>query len=96
MSLFERLGGEAAISAVIDRFYVLMLDDGRVSHFYKSADLAKLKCRMKEFITLVTGGPNNYKGTDMETAHCKLNITQKDFDATWENLEKVLKEFNVD
>ena len=72
-----------------------MLQDQRVSHFYDSADMGKLRCRQKEFITLVTGGPNSYKGTDMKTAHCKLHITLHDYDATWENLEKSLKHFSV-
>jgi hemoglobin len=60
MSLYERLGGEGAISAVVDYFYELMLKDQRVSHFYETVDIGKLKCRQKEFITLVTGGPNHY------------------------------------
>ncbi len=60
MSLYERLGSEAAISAVVDHFYTLMLADDRVSHFYKAVDLAKLRCRQKQFITMVTGGPHNY------------------------------------
>lgn len=86
MSLFERLGGESAISAVVDKFYEYMLQDQRVSHFYEHVDLGKLRCRQKDFITLVTGGPNHYEGTDMKTAHCKLSISGQDFDVTWENL----------
>lgn len=66
-----------------------------MSHFYEGIDLAKLRCRQKEFIALVTGGPNNYEGADMKTAHCKLVISEKDFDVTWENLERALKCFQV-
>lgn len=44
---------------------------------------------------MVTGGPANYLGSDMKTAHCKLAISHKDFDATWENLESALKHFEV-
>jgi hemoglobin len=96
MSLFERLGGEEAVSAVVEQFYELMLKDQRVSHFYEAADMGKLKCRQKDFITLVTGGPNHYEGTDMKTAHCKMSISSKDFDVTWENLENSLKHFSVE
>jgi hemoglobin len=59
-SLYQKLGGEAAINAVVDRFYEAMINDPRVSHYYKSIDLSKLRCRQKQFITLVTGGPSNY------------------------------------
>ena len=96
MTLYERLGGEGAVSPVVDYFYELMLKDQRVNHFYETVDLPKLKCRQKEFITLVTGGPNHYEGTDMKTAHCKLNISMQDFDVTWENLEDSLKHFSVE
>lgn len=95
MTLYEKLGGEAAISAVVDRFYELMLKDQRVNHYYKTVDLGKLTCRQKQFITLVTGGPNIYEGTDMKTSHCKLNISTADFDVTWENLDKALLHFKV-
>lgn len=47
MTLYERLGGEAAIGAVVEKFYELMLDDERVKHFYEAVDLGKLKCRQK-------------------------------------------------
>lgn len=95
MTLFERLGGEGAISAVVDKFYELMLDDERVSRFYQGINVGLLRCRQKQFITLVTGGPNHYEGTDMKTAHCKMKICEEDFDITWENLEKAMKHFNV-
>jgi len=48
-----------------------MLKDNRVAHYYTQADLNKLRIRQKQFITLVTGGPNNYEGNDMKVAHCK-------------------------
>lgn len=95
-SLYEKLGGEAAINAVVDKFYEFMLADPKVNHFYKTTDMSKLRCRQKQFITLVTGGPHNYEGTDMHTAHCKLNISRNDFDMTWRHLEAALMHFNVE
>jgi len=56
----------------------------------------KLRTRQKEFIAMVTGGPANYKGTDMKTAHCKFNISNQDFDVTWGHLLKAFECFKVD
>lgn len=95
-TLFEKLGGEAAVSAVVDKFYEFMLADPQVSHFFASTDMNKQRCRQKQFITMVTGGPHNYEGTDMHTAHCKFNIQKKDFDVTWKHLEEALLHFSVD
>jgi truncated hemoglobin YjbI len=44
---------------------------------------------------MVTGGPNNYYGKDMKTAHCPYKIDHLEFDATWENLQKALTYFSV-
>lgn len=47
------------------------------------------------FITMVTGGPNNYTGMDMKAAHAKFAIGKVHFDATWENLSKSLADHSV-
>lgn len=94
-SLCDRLGGEPAISAVVDKFYEFMLADSRVAEFFKNTNMEKQRARQKQFITLVTGGPNHYEGADMKEAHKKFKIGQVHFDATWENLDNALKHFNV-
>jgi hemoglobin len=68
-TLYDRLGGEGAISAVVDKFYEFMLADPIVSPFFLNTDMDKQRKRQKQFITMVTGGPCNYEGTDMKTAH---------------------------
>ena len=94
-SLYDRLGGEAAISAVVDKFYEFMLSDDITKHFFANIDMKKQATRQKQFITLVTGGPNKYEGVDMKTAHAICKIDQKAFDETWINLNKALAHFNV-
>jgi hemoglobin len=86
MSLYERLGQSETIIAVVHKFYDIMLQDPRVSHYFANTDMDKQKSRQIAFITLVTGGPNLYQGTDMKTAHCKHSIGHLEFDASWENL----------
>ena len=51
-----------------------MLDDKRVNEFFKNTDMNKQRKRQTDFITLVTGGPNNYEGVDMKKAHEKMAI----------------------
>ena len=85
-TLFDKLGGKPAVNAVVDKFYELMLSDQEVQHFFEGVDMGNQSCRMKQFITLVTGGPNEYEGADMKTAHCKFEIWKNHFDRTWKNL----------
>ena len=69
MSLYERLGGEPAFQAAVDGFYRLMLTDARVSHFFDSVDMDGQIAKQKAFLTYVTGGPAEYTGKDMRSAH---------------------------
>lgn len=59
-TLYERLGGEGAISSVVDKFYVYMLADEITAPFFANTDMAKQRKSQKNFITMVTGGPNVY------------------------------------
>lgn len=94
-TLYEKLGGEPAVSAVVDHFYDIMLADSRISDFFKNTDMEKQRKRQKQFMTMAFGGPNLYEGVDMKAAHDKFQIKDAHFDATWENLEKSLRHFNV-
>ena len=71
------MGAEKAISAVVDKFYEIMMADVSVSAFFSNTDMSKQVSRMKQFITLVTGGPNNYEGADMKTLMLSLIFLKK-------------------
>lgn len=81
--MFERLGGHGAIKSVVDKFYVYMLDDKRVNEFFKNTNMENQRKKQVDFITMVTGGPNNYTGVDMKKAHEKMAIGHLEFDSTW-------------
>lgn len=72
MSLYQRLGGEPAFTAAVDDFYRRMLTDERVAHFFDDVDMDGQIAKQKAFLTFVTGGPAEYTGKDMRTAHAKL------------------------
>ena len=67
-----------------------MLADPLLNYFFEKIDMTKQKQRQKQFVTMVTGGPVAYEGTDMKSAHAKFKIGQKEFDQTWDNLAKAL------
>lgn len=71
-TLYERLGGEPAMQELAENFYRKMLADDRVSGFFDDVDMDRQIAKQKAFLTMVTGGPNNYTGRDMRTAHAPL------------------------
>ncbi len=97
-SLYERIGGEAAVNAAVDIFYRKVLADDRIKHFFDGVDMEKQAAKQKAFLTMAFGGPNNYTGADMRKAHAHLverGLNDSHFDAVMENLAATLKELNV-
>lgn len=92
---FEKLGGEAAISLVVDRFYDGILADPVTAHFFKGTDMTKQRKSQKSFITMALGGPNAYEGKDMKAAHAKFKITKTDLDNVWNHLNESLHFYKV-
>ena len=95
VSLYERIGGEAAVDAAVDLFYRKVLTDDRISHYFDSVDMDRQRAKQKAFLTFAFGGPNAYSGKDMRAAHAKMTLSESDFNAVMENLGATLKELNV-
>jgi hemoglobin len=72
LSLYEQLGGEAAVDAAVDVFYRKVLSDERISHFFDDVDMDRQIAKQKAFLTMVFGGPVAYTGKDMRTGHAHL------------------------
>lgn len=103
-SLFERLGGEAGIRAVVDNFVPRAaanpaVNFTRVGHKRTweatPENVETLKKHLTAFIGTATGGNTNYAGRDMKAAHQDMGITSAEFDAIAADLLASLKELNV-
>jgi len=97
-SLFERLGGQNAVNTAVDIFYRKMLTDDRVSHFFDDVDMEQQINKQKGFLTMVFGGPNNYKGKDMREGHrhlIKRGLNDTHVDIVIEHLGATLKELGA-
>ena len=97
-SLYEQLGGQAAVNLAVDNFYRKVLTDDRVSHFFDGVDMDKQMAKQKAFLTMVFGGPNNYTGLDMRKGHAhllKMGLTDSHVDTIIELLGQTLKELGV-
>ena len=97
-SVYDRIGGEAAVNAAVDVFYRKVLADDRISRFFEGVDMERQHAKQKAFLTFALGGPNNYTGKDMREGHAHLverGLNDSHFDAVMENLGATLKELNV-
>jgi hemoglobin len=97
-SLFDRIGGEAAVNAAVDLFYRKVLTDARISHFFSTVDMDRQVAKQKAFLTYAFGGPAQYSGKDMRTGHAhlvKMGLNDSHFNAVLEHLGATLKELGV-
>ena len=97
-SLYEVLGGEAAVDAAVDIFYRHVLSDDRINYWFEDIDMERQAAKQKAFLTMAFGGPHSYTGKDMREGHAHLvarGLNDTHFDAVAENLEKTLEELNV-
>lgn len=100
-SLYDRLGGEAAIRAVVDDFVAVAGSNPKVnfsrSGQYQMSDakLLQLKAALVAFLSQAFGGPAKYAGKSMKEAHAGMRITPAEFDALAADLKAVLEKHKV-
>ncbi len=94
-SLYERLGGLDAISAVIDSFVARCAGDDRISPKFERTDIPRLRKMLVDQVCEATGGPCTYTGRSMRETHDGMGVTAGEFDALVEDLVATLDEFDV-
>lgn len=98
-TLYDKIGGEAAVEAAVDKFYDKVLQDARIKHFFEGVDMTKQRGHQKLFLTYAFGGLPEYSGKSMRKAHQHLveekGLNDTHFDAVIELLGETLKELNV-
>ena len=94
-SLYERLGGLDAITAVVDSFSARCAADGRINQKFERTDIPRLRRMLVDQVCEATGGPCTYGGRDMRETHDGMEVTAGEFDALVEDLVATLDEFDV-
>jgi hemoglobin len=94
-SLFERLGGIDAITAVVEDFRDRVAGDDRINLKFARTDLARLRKMLIDQVCEATGGPCRYNGRSMKEAHAGMKVTKGEFNALVDDLVATLNQFKV-
>lgn len=94
-SLFDRLGGKAALTAVVDEFVGRAAADTRINMKFAKTDIPRLKFHLVEQLCAATGGPCTYTGRSMKVSHKNMKVTEGEFGALVEDLVGALDKFSV-
>jgi hemoglobin len=94
-SLYDRLGGKGAITAVVETFVGNVGGDKRINGFFASTDLTKLKGHLVNQICEASGGPCKYTGRTMKQTHAGMGVPDAAFGALVEDLVAALDHHKV-
>jgi hemoglobin len=94
-SLFDRLGGKTAITAVVADFRKRVEQDPRIDAKFARTDLPRLEAMLVDQVCEATGGPFRYTGRGMREAHQGMGVTTGEFNALVEDLVATLNGFSV-
>ncbi len=99
--LWDRLGGEAGVTKVVDDWVALVAEDAKANFTrdgkFKPTDeqLAEFKKKAVAWVSQQTGGPLKYTGKSMKEAHENMGITDAEFNAVLADLITALKKNGV-
>ena len=94
-SIYQRLGGKAAIAAALDECYSRVLADAQLKGFFAGVEIKRLISQQQAFFTQALGGPARYRGPSMKQAHAHLSIEQKHFERVAVHLSGTLAMLGV-
>jgi hemoglobin len=90
-TIFDELGGEPAVAAVVDALYERVLADDDLATYFDGRDLGRLKAHQRALVTVALGGAaEEYTGRMMQPAHAGMAVTHEAFDRVLAHLGAVL------
>ena len=97
-TLYERLGGYEAISAVANDLLPRLQGDSQLARFWlhRGEDGVKREKQLLiDFLCSAARGPLYYRGRDMKTSHKGMKISETDWSAFLGHLHATLETFQV-
>ena len=94
-TLYDDLGGASGVHVIVDHFVDHLLADPRTAPTFADSNIERFRRLMNEQLCQLAGGPCQYSGRDMASAHRGLHLDQAEFNATAEDMQDALTEAGV-
>lgn len=96
-SLYERLGGEEKIRPMVADLLAMHQSNPVIAPRYAVAKKSddEIIDLVVDLLSSATGGPHEYKGLDMKTAHTGMNCSEAEFVAVLDDLIAAMKKHGV-
>ncbi|EHA16862.1 group 1 truncated hemoglobin [Halomonas sp. HAL1] len=94
-TLYERLGGEASIDAVVENFLYRIADDDDMVGFFANTNIDFFADSLANKLCDVSDGPCRYEGPPMDRAHQNMGLTDVHFNRLVEHLDAAMQEEGI-
>ena len=94
-SLYDRLGGGDAITALTESWVARVGGDDRANGKFIRTDIERLMKEVVDQLCEAAGGPCTYTGRSMLETHAGMKVTAGEFDVVMQHLDAALDELNV-
>jgi hemoglobin len=94
-TLFDELGGEAKVKAIVETFMERVFADRMIGFFFRHADKNRIKAMEYELAAEFLGGPVRYGGRALAAAHAKHPIMGGHFARRRQILKETLDSYGV-
>ncbi|OGS90502.1 MAG: hemin transporter [Gallionellales bacterium GWA2_60_18] len=94
-NLYDRLGGKPALNAVVGELWSVVAADSRINGRFAHTKPEVFGAQLVDFLCQASGGPCQYTGHDMKSAHTGMMLTDAEFNALAEDTIKALDKFKV-
>ncbi len=93
--LYDQLGGEQGVVAIVDQFLAKLADDQRINHFFAETNLKRFREKLIEQFCALSGGPCTYTGDSMQQSHAGMGVNHAAFNALVEDLIEAMEHCKI-
>ena len=94
-SVYDQIGGDAAVTEAVRLFYIRLLDDPELKDMFAGTDMDRLQAHQVALFTKLLGGPDGYSGQALAAAHRGLGITDAQYDLVVGHLVAVITDLGA-
>jgi hemoglobin len=95
-SLYQQVGGEAGVEAIVDRFYEKLWAEPKLDKFFKGIERQELKRHQRMFLNLLLGGGEFYSGRPLVESHATLGIDDASYDLVCDYFVETCRDLDID
>lgn len=95
-TLYARLGGSDGIARITSALVDNHISNPLIGKRFMGSEPVAMKKKAADFFSMGSGGPNNYDGLDMLSAHKHMNISDNEYMAAVDDLMKALTHNGVE